>query len=109
MTSKLDKVADIFGQNANGSLAPIQSQQWLPPTWNALVMNWSSKPTKNATAATSPVAGTVYNYVTTIPAYAGQTIYRLVPTTYSPANDAFYTTFTNGVLSGLIVARSSTT
>jgi hypothetical protein len=35
----------------------------------------------------------------------GVTVYRLIPEPYDDAQDAFYNTFSGGVLSGLIVTR----
>lgn len=65
-------------------------------SWDYLAANWSTAPVVVGSVA----AGSVYSYV-----LGGVTRFRLVPTTYSAAQDAFYTTFMGGVLSGLIVAR----
>lgn len=67
-----------------------------PPTWEFYAANWSTPPTQVSTTA----AGAVYSYV-----LDGVTRYRLVPAVYDPTDDAFYSTFTGGVLSGLIVSR----
>lgn len=64
--------------------------------WIYLVSTWSTEPTLSA----SITGGDVYTYT-----LDGTTRYRFVPTAYDPAQDAFYTTFTAGTLSGLIVAR----
>lgn len=55
----------------------------------------SSSNSLNTTIAT----GYVINYV-----YAGVTVYRLFPT--GTAIDAFYSTFSNGVLSGLLAQKT---
>ena len=64
--------------------------------WGYYVQHWSAEPTLNQAIA----GGDVYDYT-----LDGTTRYRFVPTTYDPAQDAFYTTFTLGVLSGLLVTR----
>lgn len=65
-------------------------------TWEYLAFNWTTEPSLNS----SITGGDVYNYTLN-----GVTRYRFVPTTYSPANDAFYSTLTSGALSGLITTR----
>lgn len=65
-------------------------------TWDFLATNWTSAPSVAGTVA----GGTVYSYVR-----SGVARYRLVPTSYSAAQDAFYSGFSGGVLSGLIVSR----
>lgn len=65
--------------------------------WTDLVTRWDAAPTQAATIA----AGGVFAYV-----LDGTTRYRLVPSPYSPAGDAFYATFTGGTLSGLLARRS---
>lgn len=65
-------------------------------TWEYLVANWSSEPTLNSTIS----GGEVYNYI-----LSGVTRYRFIPTTYDPTQDAFYSTFTSGTLSNLIITR----
>lgn len=67
------------------------------PTWIHLINEWSEEPT----LLTTIVEGEVYEYT-----YDAVTYYRLVPTPYDSAVDAFYSTFTSGVLAGKIVARS---
>lgn len=66
------------------------------PTWDYYVTNWSTPPTQIA----SITGGVVLSYT-----LDGITRYRFVPSSYDPTDDAFYTTFTNPTLSGLIVAR----
>jgi hypothetical protein len=68
-------------------------------SWDFLASNWTTQPAL-AGQATSPVAGDVYSYT-----WGGTTRYRLVPSTYSAAQDAFYTTFSASTCSGLIIAR----
>jgi hypothetical protein len=65
-------------------------------TWAALATTWDSPPTLAATIA----AGAVYGY-----ARGGVQRYRLVPSPYLAAQDAFYSEFDGTDLSGLIVAR----
>lgn len=67
-----------------------------PVTWTALATSWTTPPTLAATI----VAGAVYAYT-----LDGVTRYRLVPSPYDAALDAFYTTFAGSVLSGLITTR----
>lgn len=71
-----------------------------PLTWSDYMTRWDTPPVQVG-AATLPVAGDVYEYV-----LQGVSRYRLVPTTYDPQFDAFYTSFAGGVLAGLIVARN---
>lgn len=71
-------------------------------TWIDYVAGYKTTPTLNTTIA----SGDVYTYI-----YASSpsdvTLYRLVPN--SSANpDAFYTTFSSGVLSGEIVRKGVT-
>lgn len=65
-------------------------------TWDFLVANWSIKPIVVGTVS----SGTVYGYT-----LDGVTRYRLVPSVYSAAQDAFYSTYSGGTLSGLITNR----
>ena len=60
------------------------------------VIKFSTPPTLNSTITN----GKVFNY--TLDAV---TRFRFVPTIYNPTQDAFYSTFTSGVLSGLITKR----
>lgn len=71
-------------------------------TWIDYVAGYKTTPTLNSTIA----SGDVYTYV-----YAGSsgdvTLFRLVPN--SSANpDAFYSTFSSGILSGEIVRKGVT-
>ena len=65
-------------------------------SWDFLAAKWSTEPVVVGTVA----AGDVYAYT-----LGGVTRYRLVPSVYSAALDAFYSTFSGGVLSGLICSR----
>lgn len=65
-------------------------------TWTFYATTWSVEPTLN----TSLAGGDVFNYT-----LDGVTRYRYVPNTYDASEDAFYATFSNPTLSGLIVAR----
>lgn len=64
--------------------------------WTYYATTWTVEPSLN----TAITGGEVYNYTLN-----GTTRYRFVPTTYDATQDAFYTTFSNPTLSGLIVAR----
>ncbi len=65
-------------------------------TWSYYNYNWSVEPTLNSSIA----GGDVYNYT-----LDGTTRYRFIPTAYDPTQDAFYSSFSAGTLSGLIVTR----
>lgn len=65
-------------------------------TWDYYATNWSVAPTLNS----SITGGDVYDYT-----LDGTTRYRFVPTTYDATQDAFYSTFSGGLLSGIIVTR----
>lgn len=64
--------------------------------WGYLVANWSVEPTLNA----SITDGDVYNYELN-----GTLRYRFVPSTYTPTQDAFYTSFDGTSVTGLITKR----
>lgn len=76
--------------------------QWVNPandtalTWDYLAANWTHQPLSLGSLA----GGEVWQY-----ALRGDTRYRFVPAPYDPVADAFYSTFTGGVLSDMIVAR----
>lgn len=53
----------------------------------------------------SAEAGTVAAGAVRSHTRGGVTVFRLIPSNGNPAQDAFYTTFTGGVLSGLITTR----
>jgi hypothetical protein len=65
-------------------------------TWGGLVTIWTEEPTLEATIA----AGDVYKYT-----YGSTVYYRLVPDPYDSTIDAFYTTFDDPTLSGLVATR----
>lgn len=65
-------------------------------TWDYFAANWTAAPSQAGIVA----AGNVYAYT-----LGGVTRYRLVPSVYSAAQDAFYSSFSGGVLSGLIISR----
>lgn len=81
----------------NGVISELSSTDSLPFTWTSLATAWDSPPVKVGTVA----LGDVYRYT-----YKGFTHYRLVPFTYSATSDAFYLTFSGGVLSNLVVSRA---
>ncbi len=64
--------------------------------WTSYASEWSVAPAKLAAIA----AGDVYRYTRAAGYY-----YRLVPSSYTPAQDAFYSNYTAGVLSGLLATR----
>ena len=65
-------------------------------SWNFLVAKWSVEPTELATIA----SGVVWEYT-----LESTTRYRLVPTPYSPTQDAFYEDFDGTNLTNLITTR----
>ena len=65
-------------------------------SWEYLVANWSVIPTLNA----SITGGDVYNYELN-----GVLRYRFVPSTYTPTQDSFYSTFNGTSVTGLITKR----
>jgi len=65
-------------------------------TWNYFATTWTTAPSQVGTTA----SGAVFSYVLN-----GVTRYRLVPTTYAAASDAFYSGWDGTTLTGLIVAR----
>lgn len=79
-------VSDVGLQGASGNAAT---------TWIGLVSGYNAIPTLTATIE----AGDVYTYT-----YDGDiTYYRLVPS--GAEDDAFYSSFVDGVLSGLVVSK----
>lgn len=69
----------------------------------AIILDWgylSSHFSQDPILAATITGGEVWEYVLN-----GVTRYRFVPNPYSYSGDAFYSTYTGGVLSGLIVAR----
>jgi hypothetical protein len=69
-------------------------------SWDFLAAKWSSPPAEVGTATVSGQSGVVLSFV-----LDGVTRYRFVPDTYSPVLDGFYSTYSGGVLSGLITSR----
>lgn len=68
-----------------------------PATWGDFVF-WPSVEAGSATV--SGTSGSVRSHTK-----SGQTYFRFIPEPYNAALDGFYTTFTGGVLSGLVVTR----
>lgn len=81
---EIEGLAEFVASNSSGT------------DWTYYATTWSVEPTLNA----SITGGDVYNYT-----LDGVTRYRFVPTTYDATEDAFYTTFSGGLLTGLIVSR----
>ncbi len=86
-------MAELHSNLALGSGAVILS-------WDHLATNWTVAPTQVGTATVGSQPGAVLSY-----AIGGVTRFRFVPDSYSAALDGFYTSYTGGVLSGLIVNR----
>jgi len=76
----------------NKALAALSSTN----TWEYYAANWSAEPAFNSNIT----GGAVYDYT-----LDGVTRYRFVPVPYDPTQDAFYSTFSGGVLSDIIIAR----
>jgi hypothetical protein len=70
--------------------------------WTYYATRWSLPPAAAGVATVSSAAGTVTTYQ-----LDGVTRWRFVPDDYDAALDAFYSAFSGGVLSGLIVARGA--
>jgi hypothetical protein len=92
----LEDRADALEARADAVEARVDELESISVRWVDLATRWSTPPVLTASIA----AGGVYSYV-----YDAVTYYRLVPSPYVSSNDSFYTTFSGGVLSGLIVAR----
>ena len=83
------------------ALGKLQAQITnFPKSWNDYASMRDVDPVL-LTTVTTPVAGDVYSYT-----WNSVTRYRLVPTNYNYADDAFYSSFTSGVLSGKLVDRN---
>jgi hypothetical protein len=91
---------DLYITDSTGALAFQANGAPAPPTWTDYATRWDAPPV-SVGASTSPVAGTVLEYE-----LGGVTRYRLVPSTYAPEDDAFYTNFAAGACTGLIASRS---
>ena len=93
-------IQGVKGDAGLTGLQGIQGEKGLDGSGSATI-KWldyivgASSSSLNTTIAT----GTVVNYV-----YAGVTYYRLIPS--GTAIDAFYSTFSNGVLSGLLAQKT---
>ncbi len=83
--SEIEGLATFIAENSSSTA-----------TWVFYATTWSTEPTLN----TSIAGGDVYDYT-----LDGTTRYRFVPSTYDATEDAFYSTFSGGLLTGLIVAR----
>lgn len=84
---------DLFASDSTGLLS---FQVNSPLSWTVLANQWSASPTQ---VGTTP-AGTVWAYTVN-----DETRFRLVPEPYAATQDAFYSNFSDGTLSGLIAAR----
>lgn len=92
-------VADLQEQiTALQMQTPLVPSEPEPPSWMDLVA-WPSVADGTSTVAGQPGAVRRHSKI-------GQSdIYRFIPTVYDAALDAFYTTFSGGVLTGLICTR----
>jgi hypothetical protein len=83
----------------DGVIRELPAADTLPitPSWADLVM-WPSA--SAGTATVSGQAGAVRSHTR-----GGVTYYRFIPTSFNPALDGFYSGYTGGVLSGLLVSR----
>ena len=89
---------DLYITDSTGLIAhKVNSEAGGATTWEGLVF-WPSS--LSGTATVSSQAGAVRAHTK-----GGQTFYRFIPTAYSAALDGFYTTYSNGQLSGLVVSR----
>ena len=85
---------DLYISDSTGAMAHKVNPKL---TWDHLVF-WPSSDA--GTATVSGTSGFVSSHTK-----SGQTYFRFRPEPYSAALDGFYTTFTGGVLSGLVVTR----
>ena len=69
-----------------------------PQLWIRLASGWTEEPALNAT--TPNLGGEVYDYV-----FGPTTYYRHVPNPYDPTLDAFYETYSGGVLTTRLAAK----
>ena len=83
-----------FVQAVGADIKILKNQASGAPKWLDIIVGASSS-SLNATIAT----GTVVNYV-----YSGVTYFRLIPS--GTAIDAFYSTFTGGLLTGLVAQKT---
>ena len=83
-----------------GQVQELNASDNLPLTWDFLAAKWSVPPAEVGTATVSGQSGVVLSH-----ALEGVTRFRFVPGVYSAAQDAFYSTYSGGVLSGLITSR----
>jgi hypothetical protein len=87
--------------DTNKYLSTDEIDSRIETTWMSLVTGWSAEPFLNTTITD----GEVWTYTFTTDT-GTVTYYRLVPS--GSEDDAFYTTFVGGVLSGLISAKPIT-
>lgn len=87
---------DLYITDSTGSIAHKINPT---ATWTDYAARWDTSPSLVG-LATTPIAGRVFSYL-----LGGITRYRLVPTAYNPAADAFYSGFANGACTGLICTR----
>ena len=76
---------------------PLSHVVGFTTTWTQLASTWTSAPVAQAYSGGD---GEVYAYT-----YGSQVYYRFVPSSYDSTQDAFYTTYSNPTLSGLVATR----
>lgn len=94
----------VTNHHTNGEImvrvTPLDENAFAPSSagldWGYYATHWSVEPSQIDTIA----AGSVWAYT-----LGAVTRYRLVPSPYLPTGDAFYQSFSAGILSGLIVTR----
>lgn len=79
---------------------PLSHVVGFTTTWTQLVSTWTTSPVLQTYSGGD---GEVYAYT-----FGTQVYYRFVPSSYNSTQDAFYTTFNNPTLSGLVAVRGVT-
>lgn len=87
---------DIYVSDSTGSIAHKLNP---PLTWSHLLTQWSELP-QYLGRATGPAPGRVWMHK-----LEAVSRYRFVPDAYSPKDDAFYLSFSDGVCSQFLVSR----
>jgi hypothetical protein len=98
----------LVGSRLTGVPAPVASEDAANKSyvdssilsWNYLVSNWTTTPSMVGSSTVSGQQGQVFAYT-----LGSTTRYRFVPNTYSASLDAFYSSYINEVLSGVITKR----
>ena len=88
-TVEIDVMRGMPGADGSSDLTTV---------WFYLASSWTISPSINATEPS--LGGVVYDYT-----YGSTIYYRHVPSPYDPAEDAFYDTYSGGVLSNQIAVK----